>query len=96
MLIGRCHGAVVAGDNARCCRAVCVLWRKRRAVMTTERTKKTAPEVMRPDQAAQYVGINRTYFYSLLAHGVVPSRYERGRRLIRRDDLDAFREGRGS
>jgi excisionase family DNA binding protein len=57
-------------------------------MQTTPQSKEALPDEMRPDEAAKYAGIARTYLFALLAHGVLPSRYERGRRLIRREELD--------
>ena len=50
--------------------------------------------IMRPDEAAKYLGLTRSYLYSLLGNGVIDSRYERGKRLIRKSDLDRFLEAR--
>ncbi len=64
-------------------------------MMDTTTTKTgTLPDEMRPEEAARYVGEGRSYFFALLKHGVVPSRYERGRRLIKRQNLDKFLEQR--
>jgi excisionase family DNA binding protein len=54
----------------------------------------TWPQEMRPDQAAKYAGLSRVYLYALLSAEVIPSRYERGKRLIRREHLDQFRAWR--
>jgi excisionase family DNA binding protein len=62
--------------------------------MMTETKIETVPDEMRPNEAARYAGLNRSYLYALLAAEVIPSRYDRGRRLIRRDHLDQFRAWR--
>lgn len=55
---------------------------------------KTTEEILRPDEAAKYLNMTRTYLYSLLGADVIPPKYERGKRLIKRADLDAFIESR--
>jgi excisionase family DNA binding protein len=62
--------------------------------MTTDTRIEIAPDEMRPDEAARYAGISRTYFFALLLAEVIPSRYERGKRLIRREHLNQFRAWR--
>lgn len=83
-------------------RAVSLLWMDscvggQKMTKTTMRKKiqaKTWTDEMRPNEAAEYVGISRAYFYALLSSEVIPSKYTRGKRLIRREDLDRFIEQR--
>jgi hypothetical protein len=37
-----------------------------------------------------------TYFFALLSADVIPSRYERGRRLVRKAHLDTFEDQRAA
>jgi hypothetical protein len=63
---------------------------------TINEAREIYPDELRPDDAARYVGISRTYLYALLAHEAISSRYERGARWIRCEDLDRLKVARGT
>ena len=55
-----------------------------------EKDKNIQPAVLSVDQAHQYCGIGKAFFYRLMGEGTVKSFHLGKRRLILRDDLDAF------
>jgi excisionase family DNA binding protein len=58
--------------------------------METAIERKHYPAEMDVPLAATYLGVNTMYAYALVSTGVVPSRMEGRRRVVRKSDLDEF------
>jgi excisionase family DNA binding protein len=57
-----------------------------------EQVQRIQPGVLSIPEAAEYLRVNRSFVYTLLDSGQLPSFHLGRRRLIRREDLDALVE----